>query len=72
MSLVGPPAGAADSMSKELFLGKPGVTGLVQLQQGRGLTEDEQQQLVIRYARSQSFLLDIEILLKFAVEHARG
>jgi lipopolysaccharide/colanic/teichoic acid biosynthesis glycosyltransferase len=47
-----------------LFLGKPGLTGLVQLQQDRALSEDEQTQYDLYYARNQSVLLDLEILIK--------
>ena len=47
-----------------LFLGKPGLSGLVQLQQGRALSEDELTQYDLYYARNQSVLLDLEILIK--------
>ena len=71
MSLVGPPAGTALSAagshretSQNLNLGKPGLTGLVQLQSDRPLSPKEVEQLNMYYARNQSLLLDIEILLK--------
>jgi lipopolysaccharide/colanic/teichoic acid biosynthesis glycosyltransferase len=47
-----------------LFLGKPGLCGLVQLQQERTLSDDELTQYDLYYARNQSVLLDIEILIK--------
>jgi GT2 family glycosyltransferase/lipopolysaccharide/colanic/teichoic acid biosynthesis glycosyltransferase len=47
-----------------LFLGKPGLCGLIQLQQGRILSDDERTQYDLYYARNQSVLLDIEILIK--------
>jgi O-antigen biosynthesis protein len=47
-----------------LFLGKPGLTGLVQLQNNRLLSEQEMEQYHLYYARNQSVLLDVEILIK--------
>jgi len=47
-----------------LFLGKPGLCGLVQLQQGRILSDDERTQYDLYYARNQGMLFDIEILMK--------
>jgi len=47
-----------------LYLGKPGLTGLVQLQQNRSLNEQEIEQYQLYYARNQSVLLDIEIMIK--------
>lgn len=52
------------SNSNALFLGKPGLTGLVQLQNNRSLSEQEIEQYHLYYARNQSVLLDIEILIK--------
>jgi GT2 family glycosyltransferase len=49
---------------RSIYLGKPGLTGLVQLQSGREITAEEAEQLNLYYARNQSILLDIEILLK--------
>jgi lipopolysaccharide/colanic/teichoic acid biosynthesis glycosyltransferase len=67
MSLVGPPP-AKLQMEKPangfLFLGKPGLTGLVQLQQEATLSDDEINQYYLYYARNQSVLLDLEILIK--------
>jgi GT2 family glycosyltransferase/lipopolysaccharide/colanic/teichoic acid biosynthesis glycosyltransferase len=47
-----------------LYLGKPGLTGLIQLQRNRMLSEQEREQYNLYYAKNQSFALDIEILLK--------
>jgi lipopolysaccharide/colanic/teichoic acid biosynthesis glycosyltransferase len=69
-SLVGPPPGSAthihvNGTSEQVIdLGKPGLTGLVQLQSGRPLSREEVEQFNLYYARNQSILLDIEILLK--------
>jgi len=76
LSLVGPPIGAVQQPShvdreKEperarlgLYLGKPGLTGLTQLQGSRSLTADELEQYNVYYAKNQSLALDVEILLK--------
>jgi hypothetical protein len=54
-----------------LYLGKPGLTGLTQLQGDRSLTAEEQEQYDVYYAKNQSLALDIEILLK-AFLQSRG
>jgi len=72
MSLVGPPKEIAGRATGDLYVGKAGITGLVQLLPPDTASDDEQEQLVLRYARSQSFLLDVEILLKFLVERKRS
>ena len=76
LSLVGPPIGAVQHSShidreekpartrSGLYLGKPGLTGLTQLQGSRSLTADELEQYNVYYAKNQSLALDIEILLK--------
>lgn len=69
-SLVGPPVEYSTLLQfngqkgQAIFFGKPGLTGLVQLQAGRPLTRDEIDQYNLYYARNQSLLLDVEILLK--------
>ena len=75
MSLVGPPAGTAVSAAgsrrepqQNLNLGKPGLTGLAQLQSDRTLTPKEVEQLNLYYAKNQSLLLDLEILMKTIVK----
>jgi len=67
MSLVGTPAIESrkpKQIEDVLFLGKPGLSGLVQLQQDRALSVDELTQYDLYYARNQSVLLDLEILIK--------
>lgn len=64
MSLVGPPADIKEPSGQGLFVGKAGLTGLVQLQSGRLLTKEEIDQMNLYYARNQSVMLDVEILIK--------
>jgi GT2 family glycosyltransferase len=74
-SLVGPPETSVELHTghsratgngrvSALYLGKPGLTGLVQLQEGRALSEHELEQYNLYYAKNQSIAFDIEILLK--------
>jgi hypothetical protein len=69
-SLVGPPKEALLRVSRNgnpgrhINLGKPGLTGLVQLQANRELSTEEIEQFNLYYARNQSVVLDLEILLK--------
>lgn len=63
-SFVGPSPSRSGSMLRNLFIGKPGLTGMVQLQGDRELSGDEIDQLNLYYARNQSVMLDVEILLK--------
>ncbi|HLF20099.1 MAG TPA: glycosyltransferase [Bacteroidota bacterium] len=67
-SLVGPPkhvsVHASHNGQAPVNLGKPGLTGLVQLQGNRLLTSDEMEQYNLYYARNQSVLFDLEILFK--------
>jgi GT2 family glycosyltransferase len=68
MSLVGP----AETMSpsqrngsvSSLYWGKPGLTGLVHLNFRDDLTSEEIERYNVYYAKNQSLMLDIEILLK--------
>jgi O-antigen biosynthesis protein len=67
LSFVGTPVETLRGQKQSrdvLFLGKPGFCGLVQLQQGRTLSDDERTQYDLYYARNQGLLLDIEILIK--------
>jgi len=67
ISLVGTPLNESripKQIGDILFLGKPGLSGLVQLQQNRVLSDDELTQYDLYYARNQSVLLDLEILIK--------
>jgi O-antigen biosynthesis protein len=51
-----------------LYLGKPGLTGLIQLQRNRTLSEQEREQYNLYYAKNQSLALDVEILLKTVLQ----
>ncbi|MBI3006533.1 MAG: glycosyltransferase [Ignavibacteriales bacterium] len=74
-SLVGPPEGFHTHIARNgesgtpVNLGKPGLTGLVQLQGSRSLSSDEAEQYNLYYARNQSVLLDLEILIKTWLQH---
>jgi GT2 family glycosyltransferase/lipopolysaccharide/colanic/teichoic acid biosynthesis glycosyltransferase len=46
------------------YLGPPGLTGLVQINQREGLSQDEIERYMLYYAKNQSLVLDLEILLK--------
>jgi hypothetical protein len=76
-SLVGPPESLQQAIEATaqgfsgshgqggaLYLGKPGLTGLIQLQRNRALSEQEREQYNLYYAKNQSLALDVEILLK--------
>ena len=68
-SLVGPPERKVLTFQNgrslpPVSLGKPGLAGIVQLQGDRQMTPEEAEQYNLYYAKNQSFLLDLEILLK--------
>ena len=46
------------------YLGKRGLTGLIQLNHFNDISEDELMSYNVYYAKNQSFILDLEILLK--------
>ena len=62
MSFVGPPAHTLGENGA--FLGKPGLTGLVQIQQSGELDASDIYNYNVYYAKNQSFFMDVEILLK--------
>ncbi|MGH2574517.1 MAG: glycosyltransferase, partial [Ignavibacteria bacterium] len=62
-SFVGRAKWDATSSGKE-FLGKKGLTGLVQLSYYKNLSQDELEYYNYYYAKNQSLVLDIEIILK--------
>jgi hypothetical protein len=66
LSLVGPApdATAAATDHTAPFLGKPGLTGLVQIHRREDLTRDEIENYNLYYAKNQSLMLDVEILVK--------
>jgi GT2 family glycosyltransferase/lipopolysaccharide/colanic/teichoic acid biosynthesis glycosyltransferase len=83
-SLVGPPetklSVTAESSRRlpgpqrpggTLSVGRPGLTGLIQLQGNRPLSEQEKEQYSLYYAKNQSLALDIEILLKTLLQSRR-
>jgi hypothetical protein len=74
-SLVGPPdnstATSGPNRQSVLFLGKPGLTGLIQLQGNRVLDDQEKDQYNLYYAKNQSLALDVEILLKTMLRQRR-
>ncbi|RPI04269.1 MAG: hypothetical protein EHM64_10455, partial [Ignavibacteriae bacterium] len=75
MSLVGMPVHESRHVQPagaDLYLGKPGLSGLVQLQDNRILSDDERTQYGLYYARNQSVLLDLEILLKTWLQYRSG
>jgi len=69
MSLVGPPADTSGMITDagkraDVFLGKSGITGLVQINRRPDITPEEVEKYSLYYAKNQSMVLDIEILLK--------
>jgi GT2 family glycosyltransferase/lipopolysaccharide/colanic/teichoic acid biosynthesis glycosyltransferase len=69
MSIVGPPPDIVastflDGKKTDVYLGKPGITGLVQINRKAELTSEEIEKYNLYYAKNQSLILDIEILLK--------
>lgn len=60
-SLVGRPIGSKES---DIYLGKEGLTGIVQINENKNLTDEEIERLNIYYAKNQNIWLDIEILIK--------
>ncbi|MBM4158356.1 MAG: glycosyltransferase [Ignavibacteria bacterium] len=52
-----------------VHLGKKGLTGLIQLNWYDGITENEMINFNLFYAKNQSILLDIEILLKTVISY---
>lgn len=64
MSIVGyDPSGNSNGKKRPHF-GKPGLTGLVQIQGNKMLTKEEQEQFELYYAKNQSFMFDLEIIVK--------
>jgi len=62
MSFIGIPTWF--EISNKEYLGKKGLTGLIQLNHYDGISEDEMDNYNIFYAKNQSLILDVEILLK--------
>ncbi|MCX6136215.1 MAG: sugar transferase [Ignavibacteriales bacterium] len=64
LSLIGRDPSRLSSGTAGIFLGKPGVTGMVQIQAGPRLTDEECNYYELYYAKNQSFALDFEIMMK--------
>ncbi len=65
MSLVGYfDNGNAKQSEKSLYRGKPGVTGLIHIHDDKNLSQEEREQYDLYYAKNQSFLFDLEIIVK--------
>ncbi len=75
MSLVGRPiAGAVSHTSftqNGIYLGKPGIIGMVQIHSSQTLTDEEREQFELYYAKNQSLMLDFEIFLKAVTNSIR-
>jgi GT2 family glycosyltransferase len=77
MSFVGP-AGRPGQSSRNgmahgmVYGGKPGLVGLAQLHDGSRLAAEDQEQYDVLYAKNQSFVLDLEILLKSFILLMKG
>lgn len=67
MSLVGQ-TGESEK-SSGMFKGKQGVTGIVQVHNPENLSNEEKEQFSLYYAKNQSFLLDLEIIVKTLQKH---
>jgi len=80
MSLVGLPVDlpvsgtvtSAEFNGSATYLGPRGVTGLVQISMRDGLTSDEIERYMLYYAKNQSMILDLEILVKSLQRDRRG
>ncbi|MFZ4619006.1 MAG: glycosyltransferase [Bacteroidota bacterium] len=56
--------GSSSETKKDFFRVKPGITGLIQIQNEVALTPEEREQYDLYYAKNQSLMLDLEILVK--------
>lgn len=65
-SLVGYPE-SAPPMKSDVYMGKPGLTGLIQIRGSSGMSEEEKLKLMVQYVRNHSLLLDVEILLRTCI-----
>jgi O-antigen biosynthesis protein len=81
MSLVGrsadttdvpPHGGEPPYQHRGAYLGPEGITGFVQLHASEGLSREERERYELYYAKNQSLLLDVEILLKWMMNGFRG
>jgi lipopolysaccharide/colanic/teichoic acid biosynthesis glycosyltransferase len=77
MSFVGPPKYALHEIRNgsphaPAYLGKPGLTGLVQVNYYDNLSPAEVEQYNLYYAKNQSLVLDMEILIKALTLFIKG
>jgi len=63
-SLVGPTGTGTASGGREAYLGKPGLASLADLNTKGELTAGERERYDVYYAKNQTIVLDLEILLK--------
>ena len=75
MSLIGRPhnggSGHSSFTHNGIYLGKTGITGIVQIHSDRAMTGEEREQYELYYAKNQSLMLDFEIFLKAVVNSIR-
>jgi GT2 family glycosyltransferase/lipopolysaccharide/colanic/teichoic acid biosynthesis glycosyltransferase len=80
LSLVGRPLSDPDgettaspfgSKDRTAYLGPKGLTGLVQINEREGLEQDEREKYRLYYAKNQSVILDLEIMLKALLLHLK-
>ena len=73
VSLVGLPAPDGESRggetgragaARDAYLGPEGLTGLVQIHERQGLDPEERERYKLYYAKNQSLLLDMQIMLR--------
>jgi hypothetical protein len=75
MSFVGYPAGEGEmgfSAIPPASLGKPGLTGILQINAHADLRPEERERYLLSYARNHSLGLDLEILLKALLGRRRN
>ncbi len=74
MSFVGLPAGGLASSAPKVqsYLGKQGLTGIIQINDQGDLRPDERERFALYYAKNQSLGLDLEILLKAILLRRHG
>ncbi len=64
MSIVGYFSAESATISRNIFRGKPGITGLIHIQNNGTLSAEEKEQFDLYYAKNQTLLLDLEIIVK--------
>lgn len=63
-SIVGYFSAENIAISRNIFRGKPGITGLIHIQNNGILSAEEKEQFDLYYAKNQTLLLDLEIIVK--------